>query len=151
MHVKTIPTEHEEQKTLIEWAELQRKANPELKMLYAIPNGGHRNKIVATKLKAEGVKSGVPDMCLPVPRGGYHGLYIELKRLRGGRVSAEQKIWIDCLEKQGYQAIVCNGWFEARTAILDYLEGAQDERLDTNTYRHTERKRPQGSSQYSGR
>src|SRR5699024_826416 len=73
-------TEHDEQVQRIRWAGLARGAYPALRWLHAVPNGGARNIVVARKLKAEGVQRGVPDLCLPVPRGPYHGLYIELKR-----------------------------------------------------------------------
>lgn len=92
-------------------------------MLYHIPNGGSRGKAEAGRFKAEGVKSGVPDICLPVARGEYHGLYIELKRRQGGRLSVNQRIWIDELRRQGYCATVCNGWEEAVAVIVAYLEG----------------------------
>ena len=68
-----------EQAALISWAEAYERIYPELALLYHIPNGGKRDRIVAAKLKAQGVKPGVPDLCLPVPRGKYHGLYIEMK------------------------------------------------------------------------
>lgn len=81
------PTEAEEQTELFAWAELLRGRFPELRLLYHVPNGGSRNRIEAARLQAQGVKAGVPDLCLPVARGKYHGLYIELKRTRGGRIS----------------------------------------------------------------
>ena len=96
-----VPTEAQEQITLMNWAALQSGKYPELKLLYHVPNGGSRNKAEAGRLRAEGVKAGVPDLCLPVPRGGYHGLYIELKRQRGGRASDNQVEWLDALSKQG--------------------------------------------------
>lgn len=71
-----IPTEAEEQIALFEWARLQTGRFPELALLYHVPNGGSRNKIEAARLRAQGVKSGVPDLCLPVARGASHGLYI---------------------------------------------------------------------------
>ncbi|QQP96524.1 VRR-NUC domain-containing protein [Lysobacter enzymogenes] len=95
--------------------------HPELRLLHAIPNGGLRSRKTAADLKAGGVKAGVPDYCLPVPRGAHHGLYIELKRLRDGRLSPEQAWWLASLEEQGYRAIVCRGWQEAFAAIKDYL------------------------------
>lgn len=70
--------------------------------MYHIPNGGKRGKVEAIHFKAEGVKAGVPDICLPVPRGEWHGLYIELKRREGGRVSPEQTKWLEDLMRQGY-------------------------------------------------
>ena len=83
------PTEEQEQRLLLAWA--ARTGRPELRLLHAIPNGGKRLKSEAARLQAMGVKPGVPDLCLPVPRGKYHGLYIELKRLYGGRVSPAQR------------------------------------------------------------
>lgn len=115
------PHEHDEQKALMKWAEWADKQLEKLKLLHAIPNGGQRNKVTAAKLKAEGVKPGVPDLSLPVARGKYHGLYIELKRRKGGRVSDEQKWWIVALKAEGYQAEVCHGFDEAKQVILDYL------------------------------
>ena len=91
-------------------------------LLYHVPNGGSRNKIEAARLRAQGVKSGVPDLCLPVARGGNHGLYIALKRQRGGRISEEQVRWIDGLLEQGYAAAICKGGQEAASVIIDYLQ-----------------------------
>lgn len=116
-----IPTESVEQQWLFAWAELQRNAHPELALLYAIPNGGKRARTTAARLKKEGVKKGVPDTFLPVPRGKYHGLFIELKRLEGGRVEDSQRQWIYALTDQGYAAVVCKGWEAAAGVILDYL------------------------------
>lgn len=114
-----VPTEAQEQITLFSWAAVQ--AVPELALLYHIPNGGSRHKAEAARLRAEGVRAGVPDLCLPVPRGGFHGLYIELKRLRGGRVSDRQKEWLAALGAQGYAVAVCNGWEDAAGTIMGYL------------------------------
>ena len=114
-------SEHEEQKALFAWARLATKNHPELSLLHAIPNGGHRDIRVARKLKAEGVKPGVPDMCLPVARGDYHGLYIELKK-SGGRPSDNQKTWLSDLNAQGYKAVIAYGWVDAKTIIEEYLK-----------------------------
>ena len=72
-------SEHDEQAALFEWATWHTSQCPELGLLFAIPNGGHRHPVVAARLKAEGVRAGVPDICLPVARKGYHGLFVELK------------------------------------------------------------------------
>lgn len=114
-------TEHEEQVALMRLVEMHKGRWPELGMLYAIPNGGDRHPAVGRKLRAEGQKKGVPDLCLPVPRDGYHGLYVELKRQKGGQVSAEQKAWIKALQGQGYMAAVCKGAADAWSLIHDYL------------------------------
>jgi len=112
--------EHAEQAALFRWAEFARSRLPELALLHAIPNGGHRHKATATRLKAEGVKRGVPDVCLPVARDGAHGLYIELKTERG-KTTPEQIGWIRALRRQGYAAEVCRGWESARSMIEHYL------------------------------
>ncbi len=116
-----VATESEEQQALIAWAEMQTGRYPELALLYHVPNGGHRHKATAARLRAEGVKSGVPDIVLPTARGGYHGLYVEMKRTRGGRLSLEQIAWLDALRAEGYMAIDCKGWEDARRVIAAYL------------------------------
>ena len=118
-------TEHDEQVQLIRWAGLARGAYPALRWLHAVPNGGARNIVVARKLKAEGVQRGVPDLCLPVPRGPYHGLYIELKRAGGGYPTPEQREWLAHLDDAGYRATWCRGWEQARNVIVDYLEAGK--------------------------
>ncbi len=117
--------EHAEQVALFRWAAIARSRYPELALLYAIPNGGHRHIQVARRLKAEGVKPGVPDICLPVPRGNWGGLYIELKTARGA-VSKAQCGWLKALQDQGYLATVCRGWEPARTLIEEYLATGTD-------------------------
>ena len=117
-----VPTEDAEQMTLFRWAALAAAVHPELSLMFHIPNGGSRHKAEAGRFRAMGVKSGVPDLFLPVPRGPYHGLFVELKRTRGGRVSPEQREWMDALVMQGYAAVVCRGWEEARREIEAYLK-----------------------------
>lgn len=114
--------EAREQEALFRWAAYERGKWTELAALHHIPNGGSRNKAEAARLKAQGVRAGVPDICLPAARGCYHGLYIELKRRKGGRVSEAQRKWMEYLEGAGYCARVCHGWDEARETIEKYLE-----------------------------
>lgn len=114
-------TEHEEQVALMKLVAQHHARYPEMGMLFAIPNGGDRHPAVAQKLKAEGVTKGVPDLCLPVPRGGFHGLWIELKRQKGGRVSPEQKAWLDALASQGYMTVVAKGAVDAFDALRTYV------------------------------
>ena len=111
------PTEHEEQVTLFTWF---RKRYAGM-LMYAIPNGGARSSITGARLRDEGVLAGVPDIFLPCPSGGKHGLYIEMKRQKGGRVSAPQKAVMQALRMQGYEVAVCHGWQEARGCIEQYL------------------------------
>jgi hypothetical protein len=116
------PTEHAAQVALFRWANENAERHPELSLMFAIPNGGHRHRAVAARLKEEGVKAGVPDIFLPVPKGNRHGLWIELKRSnRRNHATPEQSRWLDALSAQGYAVTVCYGTDEAITAILDYL------------------------------
>jgi hypothetical protein len=124
-HPGNRTTEHQEQATLFRWAAFAEARWPELALLHAIPNGGHRNKVVAAKLKAEGVRAGVPDLCLPVARGRWHGLYIELKA-KGGRASPRQLEWFGALRRQGYRVELCVGWTAARQVIEGYLSTGAD-------------------------
>lgn len=117
-----VPREADEQEALFRWAAYEAGRWPELRLLYHVPNGGSRNLVEAARLKAQGVRPGVPDICLPVARAGLHGLYIELKRRRGGRLSGDQRAWIEALRRAGYRALVCEGFDAARAAILEYLE-----------------------------
>lgn len=120
-----IPTEDTEQAHIFAWAAWASGKYPELDLMHHIPNGGKRSKSEAARFKAQGVKAGVPDIFLPCARGGYHGLYIELKRTKGGKLSAVQKEWIDALRGQGYKVIVCYGFDEAKGIITEYLESGR--------------------------
>lgn len=113
--------EHTEQVAVFNWATINSRKHPGLALMFAIPNGGHRHKAVAAKLKAEGVKSGVPDIFLPIPNPTSNGLFIEMKRQKGGTVSKGQEEWLKKLEKQGYKAVVCKGAAEAISVIEEYL------------------------------
>ena len=115
-------TEGAEQATLFSWAEMRSIKYPELRLLFHIPNGGSRGKAEAARFKAEGVKAGVPDLFLPVARGPYHGLFIEMKRQSGGRTSEAQRKWLAALAAEGYFTTVCYGWKEAAELIEDYLK-----------------------------
>lgn len=112
--------EEAEQQAVFEWAEYAMGQYPDLAWMHHIPNGGYRSKGEAGRFKAAGVKSGVPDICLPVPRRGYHGLYLEMKAL-GGKVSDNQQKWLKALSKQGYFCCVCYGADEAIRAIMWYM------------------------------
>ena len=108
--------ESQEQQALFEWAAYQ----PGLELMHHIPNGGKRNPREATRLKREGVKAGIPDIFLPVPRQGWHGLYIEMKA-QGGRLSKAQKDMHQKLSDQGYAVVVCRGCDEAIETVKKYM------------------------------
>jgi hypothetical protein len=113
-------SESTEQQALFEWAEFAAKKTPELKLLFAVPNGGKRDKVTGAILKREGVKSGVPDICLPVSRDGFHGLYIEMK-VGKNKPTEKQLWWMGQLQKQGYMVEVCYSWGEAVKVITGYM------------------------------
>jgi len=116
-----IPHEHNEQVALFQWASFNESRIPQLKMLLAIPNGGHRVKAVAAKMKAEGVKASVPDIFLAYPMGKFHGLFIEMKYGQN-KPTTKQNEWISRLQEAGYLTVVCYGFEEAEREILEYLE-----------------------------
>lgn len=121
--INLYPTEHEEQSALLEWVDMFGvKTYPELAYLYAVPNGGFRSKRTANELHSEGVRPGVPDLCLPVARHGFHGLYIEMKcHRKGSRLSEDQKRWINFLYAEGNFVAVCWDWIEAQSILVHYL------------------------------
>lgn len=114
--------EDTEQIHLFDWAAMQSGKYPELLLLFHIPNGGKRNAREGARFKRMGVKAGVPDLFLPVPRGKHHGLFVELKS-PGGRLSDHQREWLQKLAGSGYAACVCFGFEEAVRDITNYLEG----------------------------
>lgn len=119
----TLPTESVEQQTLFRWAAFQTAKYPELDLMFAIPNGGKRHYKTAITLKAEGVKAGIPDIMLPVSRNGYYGLFIELKRIKGGTLTLNQKERIPKIINQGYAVAVCYGFEDAQSTIMNYITG----------------------------
>ena len=123
----TVPTEHAEQVALFQWAQHASSAHPVFELLFAIPNAGAgAQRGQAGKMRAEGVKAGVLDVCLPVARRGFHALYLELKRSHGGRLSPAQRSWIERLAREGNCVRVCHGWDEARV-VLEWYDAAATE------------------------
>ena len=109
---KTHPSETEEQEGFVNWF----RAKFSGVLIFAIPNGGHRHPAVAAKLKATGASAGVPDLFVPAWK-----LWIEMKRTKGGSVSADQKDWIKYLEEVGYCAKVCKGAEDAKVQIQAFV------------------------------
>ena len=114
-------SEHQQQVQLMKWANVMTHNYPELKWLFAIPNGGARDIRVAVKLKAEGVKSGVWDLFLPVARGKYHGLFIEMK-FGKNKLTNNQIRFCDFITQQRYCSAVAYTWNEAADYIEKYLK-----------------------------
>lgn len=113
-------TELQEQSALVAWAGTMTRVHPELALLYAIPNGHAVGYKAGRRANREGRRKGMPDLCLPVPGGPYHALYVEMKTATG-RVTAEQSAVHDELRTYGNAVVVARGWDEARAAILLYL------------------------------
>lgn len=119
-----VPLEHDEQAAVVKWCRLVARFRwPWLCLpdgefaIYATPNGGERNKIVAARLKAEGVKPGVPDLHVPGLR-----LWVEMKRRKGSVTSDAQKGWHAYLRTIGDTVIVAKGFQEAVAAITEAAE-----------------------------
>lgn len=111
-------SEHAEQVALVQWFRLQFPQYRE--HLFAIPNGGARHPAVAGKLKAEGVLPGVSDLFLMVARPGAAGLWIEMKT-RDGRLTEPQRRFQERAQAEGFCAVTCYGFEQARAAIVEYL------------------------------
>lgn len=116
---KSSHSEHDLQTACVNWFRMQYREYAHL--LIAIPNGGQRDVRVARKLKAEGVVAGVPDLFLAVARGQSHGLWIEMKNGKAGRVSEHQHYMLDALARQGYKGVVCRTFDEFREIIKSYM------------------------------
>ena len=116
-----VPTEEQEQAALVRWSALRSAQVPALALLYHVPNAGSKHINYAVRQKRQGLKSGVPDLCLPVARHGQHGLYVEMKKREGGKVSKAQADWHTRLRAEGYRVVVCEGWEAAQQAICEYL------------------------------
>jgi hypothetical protein len=114
-------TEHAHQVALFCWAAQSTRKYPELNLMFAVPNGGERNIIVASRLKAEGVKSGVSDIMLPVARCGFSGLFLEMKK-PGGKESDNQKAFGASVVKEGYTYACCKNWVDASNLLTRYME-----------------------------
>lgn len=123
----TLATSHledEHQAAYFTWASHIKEIRD---LAFHVPNGGNRNLREATRLKKQGVRPGVSDIFIPIARGGYFGLWIELKipltkGTKKAKVSASQKKWISLMLEQGYEAQVCYGWPAAKAITLEYLK-----------------------------
>lgn len=110
--------EHRIQTACVQWFRYeyqQLRAN-----LFAIPNGGRRDKVTGAKLKEEGVLAGVADLILLYPSGEYHALLIEMKTAIG-KQSSEQRKWQQQIEPYGYKYVVCHSLGDFINAINSYL------------------------------
>ena len=116
MTLDRIPTEHEEQRELVKWFRITYRPV----RIFAIPNGGFRSMATAGRLKVEGVSSGVPDLFVPAWQ-----LWIEMKRVKGSRVSPEQTDWIEYLKGVGHTCLICHGANDAKAQVRAFFERAE--------------------------
>lgn len=116
--------EHEQQVIVFQWATAAALKWPELMALYAIPNAGKRSFAAAKWMLAEGLRPGMPDICLPVPRNGFGACFIEMK-IDGGKLSPAQHERLDVLRRAGNYAHVAYSAAEAIDHLERYLKGAQ--------------------------
>ena len=114
-------SEDQEQEIVIQWKELMVNQYPDLKWLHHCPNGGSRHPAEAQKLRRMGVVPGVSDLFLPVARNGYHGIWIEMKKKHGGKLSPAQKDWLEGMREEGYKAERADGADEAIALLEEYL------------------------------
>ena len=115
-------TEYEHQLKVFAWCDIKSIQYPELKLINASLSGVRLSIGQAKKAKRAGMVKGFPDIFLPVPKGLYHGLFIELKRLKPrGYPSPDQDWWLKKLAKQGYACSCCRGHDAAIGVIIDYL------------------------------
>ena len=109
------------------WATACEKFGLPENVLYHVPNGGSRDYVEACQLKLQGVRRGIPDLFLAVPRGHFHGLYIEMKRPNGGTLSSDQKEFLEGAKTRMYCAFACHGSEAAIELISRYLQGGGSE------------------------
>lgn len=112
--------EHQEQVAFFQWCALNERNIPQLRWVHAVPNGGYRHKQVAAKLKEEGVKSGVLDVCVPAARRGYHGAYIEFKYGKNSTTN-NQDAFISFVNSEKYATTVVYSWMEAKRFVEWYF------------------------------
>lgn len=117
--------EWEEQAAIFRWASMYDHEFPELKLLNGSLNGVRLTIGQAKKAKRTGMKKGYPDIFLPVSRGLFHGLFIELKARNGSlpQKNDDQHWWLTQLSDQGYSCHACRGADAAISLIKTYLKG----------------------------
>lgn len=110
-----------EQQKVFAWAKVVSYLYHDIDLMYHIPNEGKRTYYTGGKMKKEGLKKGVSDICLPVPSGKYSGLYIEMKYGRN-KPTKEQENFLKRINKLGYASCVCYTGKEAIDKIKLYYE-----------------------------
>lgn len=112
--------EHQHQKAFFEILRLNERTHPELRFIFAVPNGGRRDKAAAGKLWAEGVRAGVPDICIPIGRKGHFGAFIENKSASGKTTPAQAEFALH-LTRANYAFKTCRSVDEQVAFVEWYL------------------------------
>ena len=115
---KSAVSEHDLQVVCVRWARLQ---YPKL-IVFAIPNGAWCGYKQGRKLVAEGMQKGIPDLCIALPRKGYHGLFIEMKAGKRGVVRDEQTEMMIKLKEAGYCCAVCRSFEQFQSIVDNYIK-----------------------------
>lgn len=110
--------EHDMQKAFFEWLNLVHPEEDEV--TFAVPNGVRCSKSQAVKLKAEGLKAGIPDVFMGVPRGTFPGLFIEFK-IKPNKPSEAQKSKIASFKSRGYRCEVIYNIDDAMNLVNEYV------------------------------
>lgn len=108
--------EHQIQVACVNWFRMQYKD-----IIYAVPNAARRSVVMGKMMKDEGLLPGIPDLCIPVMRNNYGGLYIEMKDGKNGRLSDSQKEMIDRLRCNGYRVDVCRSVDDFMDVVNEYM------------------------------
>jgi hypothetical protein len=120
--VEHVPSEHEEQCAVVQWWDAWAPAHGyDRRLLFAIPNGSNKSPAARMKFQREGLRAGVPDLMLSISRMDFHGMFIEMKRVRGSVTSDDQLEYGNLLVKRGYRVALCHGADAAIKVIEDYL------------------------------
>lgn len=125
LNANGVPSEDREQMTFFSYVNTKYAFTKDerYRMIFAVPNGANRNMAFRMKMKQTGLLAGVPDIMVDFASGNYHGLRIEMKAKKGGKVRPEQKEMIERYNKLGYKAVVCYGAEQAIKTLEDYFKG----------------------------
>ena len=118
-------SEAEEQIAVVDWCQAMRIP------IAHIPNEGKRSPQYGAMMKRMGLQKGFPDLFIPMPKGGFHGLFLELKA-QGGKTTKEQEEWLSLLNENGYAVCVAVGALQAVEKIKRYvrLQTYEEEKTD---------------------
>ena len=118
---KVTVSEHQIQSAFFKIVTLHERTYPMIKIMFAVPNAAKRSMALASMLKAEGMRSGVPDVMFPYNNGKYNGLALEFKSEKG-KATENQLMWIASLQEYGWDCFIVNNSELAWNHVLDYIK-----------------------------